>query len=89
MILDNFGPAIDSIVAPARNCFPIIPSDTGTLPALPKAVYVGTGGTLVVRTIDAADDVTFANVPNGTTLDIRVVAVRATGTSANDLVGLA
>jgi hypothetical protein len=89
MPLDNFGLSLDSLIAPARNCFSITPNDTATLAVLPKAIYVGTGGNLVIRAIDSTGDVTLANVASGTILDIRVTAVRATGTSASNLVGLA
>ena len=89
MISDNFEQSVDSVIAPARNCFPVIPSDAEELAQLPKAIYIGTGGNLVVRPVDGNADVTFVNLPNGATLDIRIVAVRATGTTAGDLVGLA
>jgi hypothetical protein len=89
MPLDNFGSATDSLIAPARNCFSISPNDTAALPVTPKAIYVGTGGNLVVRAMDSASDVTFSNVANGAILDIRVIAVRSTGTTASNLIGLA
>lgn len=89
MPLDTFGAVLDSLIAPARNCFSITPNDTAELPFLPKAIYVGTGGTLVVRAIDGSSDVTFTNVANGTILDVRVTSVRATGTTASNLIGLA
>jgi hypothetical protein len=89
MSLDTFGAVLDSLIAPARNCFSITPNDNVVLPFLPKAIYVGTGGTLVLRAIDGSSDVTFTNVANGTILDIRVTSVRATGTTATNLIGLA
>lgn len=89
MPVDNFGSALDSLIAPARNCFSITPNDTISLTTLPKAIYVGTGGSLVVRAVDSTQDVTFANLANGTILDVCAVAVRATGTTASSLIGLA
>jgi len=89
MTLDPFSTVIDNLIAPARNCFSITPSDSAVLPFLPKAIYVGTGGNLKVRAVDGTGDVTFANVANGTILDIRITSVRATGTTASNLVGLA
>ena len=88
MPLDTFGAVLDSLIAPARNCFSITPNDTAVLPFLPKAVYVGTSGTLVVRAIDGSADVTFTNVANGTILDIRVTSIRSTGTAATNLIRL-
>jgi hypothetical protein len=89
MSADNFDTTLDSLIAPARNCFSITPDNTAVLTILPKALYVGSGGNLVVRTIDSDQDVTFANLANGTILDVRVSAVRETGTTAANLIGLA
>ncbi len=85
----DFSSTTDSLIAPARRCYAIQPDDAATLPILPKALFIGTGGNLVVRAVDSNDDVLFANVPSGAILDIRAIAVRATGTTAADLVGLA
>ncbi len=79
----------DSVSSPARNCVPVVPNDASDLSVVTKAIYVGTGGNIVVRTIDAAADVTFANVPTGTVLPVRARAIRATGTTASQIVGLA
>jgi hypothetical protein len=81
--------AADSVSSPARNCLAIVPNDASDLAAVTKAIYVGTGGNLVVRMLDSDADVTFANVPTGTVLPIRARAVRATGTTASQIVGLA
>jgi hypothetical protein len=77
----------DSAIAPARAPFAITPSDTERLPAPTKAIYVGTGGAVVVRGVDAAADVTYRNVPGGSYLIICASHVRASGTTAADLVG--
>lgn len=89
MSFDNFGSALDSLIAPARNCFAITPHDVSALPALPKAIYVGNGGNIVLRAIDSAQDVTFVNVASGTILDVRATVVRAAGTTASNMIGLA
>jgi hypothetical protein len=86
---DNFNTTLDSLIAPARNCFPIIPDNTAELSILPKAIYVGGGGNLVVRAVDSMQDVTFVNVASGSLLDIRVLAVRQAGTTASNIIGLA
>ncbi|MEZ5656801.1 MAG: hypothetical protein R3E04_13125 [Sphingobium sp.] len=57
--------------------------------AIPKALYVGTGGTVILRGVDSAADVTFKNVANGQILDVQAQFVRATGTTATDIVALA
>lgn len=89
MAPDNFGSALDSLIAPARNCFPIVPNDASNLPALPKAIFVGTGGNIAIRSVDGTQDVIFMNVANGTILDVRASIVRATGTTASNMIGLA
>lgn len=89
MPFDNFEPSVDSLVAPARNAFTIVPNDSAALPSLPKAIYVGSGGTIVLRPVDGAQDVTFFGVASGSILDIRAKFIRATGTTASFMVGLA
>ena len=89
MLIDKFDKAVDSLIAPSIDCFEIAPSDSQDLPNATKAIYVGTGGDIVLRTIGSDTDVIFRNVASGSILDIRVSAIRATGTSAQDIVGLA
>jgi hypothetical protein len=89
MIHDPFENAADSPIAPAERCFAIAPDDNLELPMATKALYVGTGGDVTVRPVRGGEDVAFRNVPDGTILDIRVIAVRAAGTTAADIVGLA
>jgi hypothetical protein len=86
---DNLSRFSDSPSSPARECFAVTPSDSEELPAITKALYVGTGGDLVIVPVGGTAPVTFRNLPDGGVLDVRVRAVRATGTTAADLVGLA
>jgi hypothetical protein len=89
MAFDPFDSVTDNLISPARNAFSILPDDTIDLPSATKAVYVGTGGDIAVQLIDSEQDVVFSNVPTGSILAIRIVAVRANGTTASNLVGLA
>jgi hypothetical protein len=50
---------------------------------------VGTGGDLVGRAAGSNADVTFKNLASGQILDVRLQYVRASGTTATDIVGLA
>ena len=86
---DSFQTMSDSPMAPSRAPFAIVPSDSATLPRLPKALYIGTGGDVTLRGVDAGADVVMRNVASGQVLDIRASHVRATGTTAADLIGLA
>lgn len=89
MFQDKFDTVADSLIAPAMDCFAINPDDSADISQATKAIYVGTGGDIVLRAIDSTSDVTFRNVIGGSILDVRVRAIRATGTTAADIVGLA
>lgn len=88
MTVDPFEHYSDSLTAPAKATFAITPHDAADLPIAPKALFIGTGGTLVVRAVDSDLDTTFTNLADGTILPVRVRAVRATGSTAADIVGL-
>ena len=84
---DHFS-STDSVTSPSRDWFNIAPSDSADLSFIPKAIYVGTGGDIVVSSSRTNSEVVFRNVPSGALLDIRPAAVKETGTTATDLVGL-
>ena len=78
-----------SVSASARSAYPIsLGSDT--VGVLYQALWVGTGGTVIVDMADTGTTVSFINVPNGTMLPIAVSKIYSTshGTSASNLVGL-
>lgn len=56
------------------------------LPVIPKGIYVGTGGDVVLRGIDGAADVTYRNLPDASYIAVRARHVRATGTTAANLI---
>lgn len=89
MAVDAFATHAFAAVDPARQAFAISPHDDDELAVLPRAIYVGSGGTIVLRAVDSAADVTLANLASGQVIDIRARFVRATGTTAADLVALA
>ena len=86
---DAFSRQADSAEAPSSHPLAITPSNTVPLVATPKALYIGTGGTVVLRTASGATDVTFKNLASGQILPVRAQFVRATGTTAADIVALA
>lgn len=86
---DHFDTRADSVFAPSRKPFAITPDDDADVSPLPKALYVGTGGDIVLRGVDASEDVVFRNVVSGDRIEVRAAYVRATGTTAGDIVGLA
>jgi hypothetical protein len=89
MLDDPFRAQTDTAMAPAARCFSIEPSDSAELAQATKAIYIGQPGDVTLRSVQGFADVTFRNLQPGTTLDVRVRAVRATGTTAGDIVGLA
>lgn len=86
---DTFQGSTDSLISPAQYCFAIVPDDIGELERVTKAIYVGQGGDVTLRALDNDGEVTFRNVASGAILDVRVRALRATGTTAGEIVGLA
>lgn len=88
MSTDTFSKYANGLSSPAREAFAIAPDDAAELARLPKALMVGTGGSLKLRAFDSAADVTVVVQP-GQIVPIRARFVRATGTTASGLVGLA
>lgn len=89
MPLDLFKHSGNSLIAPATSAFAINPDDAATLPLATRAIYVGSGGSMVAQMIDGGEDITFENLSPGSVLAIRLRAVRGTGTTASSLIGLA
>ncbi|MXO88435.1 hypothetical protein GRI32_06745 [Altererythrobacter aestuarii] len=89
MFKDTFRNSVDSPMAPAERCFPITPDDNVDIDFATKALYVGTGGDVTLVPVRGENPVTFRNLPSGAILDVRVRAVKATDTTAADIVGLA
>tara|TARA_B100001093_G_scaffold442245_1_gene443843 strand:- start:184 stop:450 length:267 start_codon:yes stop_codon:yes gene_type:complete len=66
----------------------VIPSETEIVSDIPFNLYVGTGGHLMVQTLDG-ERVFLKNIPSGTFVDfIKFNKVLAKGTTATDLVAI-
>lgn len=74
--------------APATRAAAIVPHDSDPLDEVPRAIFVGTGGHITLRGADDEVDVVFKNVADGSLLPFRPEFVRATGTTAQDLVAI-
>lgn len=85
---DPFKYLTDTPMAPAEQCFAIVPSDSQDLPAPTKALYIGEGGDVALVSLRGTSEIVFRNLQSGSILDVRVKAVRASGTTASGLVGL-
>ncbi|WP_375427117.1 hypothetical protein [uncultured Sphingomonas sp.] len=88
MPIDSFEFSADHPAGPSRAPFAVAPHDVDPLPILPKALYVGTAGDVTLRGVAASADVVFRNCAAGQILDVRASHVRATGTTAADIVAL-
>ena len=70
----------------AREFFAITPNDANDLTDVPRGIWVGGAGNLVVTGLSG--DVTFQGIPAGTMLPIAPTRVKVTGTTATNLVGV-
>lgn len=73
--------------APASHAEAITPSDTEELSYITRGIYVGVGGDIVV-VMPAGSTIAFKNAVAGTVLPISVRQVKATNTTATNLVAL-
>ena len=85
---DYFAGHGDTPSAPATRAVAISPHDVNALGDIPKALYVGTAGNITMRGVNGTADQTWKNVPAGTLLPFRAQYVRATGTTAADMLAL-
>lgn len=83
---DIFQSLAVSLGDPAGNAFAITPSDATVFVQTSRALYVGIGGDITVE-MAQGQEVTFAGLPDGALLPIRVVRVLA-ATTADHLIGL-
>ena len=84
---DQFATSADQVSAPATRVVAVAPHDSNALADIPKALFVGTGGAVTLRAT-AGGDVVFKNLASGSILPVRAQYVRATGTTAADILAL-
>lgn len=86
-ISDQQAGMMEGLTSPADNAVAVTPSDSTDLAYVSRALYIGTGGNLVV-TMAGGGDVTFSNIPDGSILPIRVSRVKATSTTASGIISI-
>lgn len=86
MPLDPALQHVRTVEGPATSAFAVVPADAD-LQAVTRALYIGTGGDLVVTLADDGAPVLLAAVQSGTLLPIRAKRVGA-DTTATDIVAL-
>jgi hypothetical protein len=81
---------ITEFVGPFQGSRPIVPDDIALIKPSTKAMIIGTGGdvTVVLDANSLDDPVTFPAVPSGTILNVRAQQVKATATTALNIVAL-
>jgi len=88
-MLHTYGPGDSN--SPAGDATAVIPNDTTELfkdCMRPRALYVGTGGTVRVLMRGESTPIDFVNVPSGTILPIFIDRVYANTTTASNMVAL-
>ena len=88
---DEFNGTSRGFESPALNAFDISPNNDVDLAEFCRAIYIGVGGTgkdLKVTLWEDTVAVTFKDVPQGQVLPIAAKRVHATGTTAQNLIGL-
>ena len=71
--MDKFADYPTSLTAPARDAAAVVPSDLLDLSDLPRAIYIGQGGSVSVR-MAGGQTVQFSNAQAGSFLPIRAKA---------------
>lgn len=88
MPTDRYGIGQDTVSSPSLNPVAVVPSDSVALKDIPKGLWIGTGGDVTIRAVNSGVDVLFKAVPSGHILPVRAAFVKATGTTATDIVAL-
>lgn len=78
---------VSDLTWPATKAAAVTPSDGTDLTSIPRALYVGVSGDVSVDMEESGDAIVFKAVPVGI-LPIRVKRVRATGTTATNILAL-
>lgn len=71
----------ESVMAPLRHAFAIVPDDVNPLTIIPREIRCNVGGTVAMRLVSSGADVAITMVA-GERLAWRAQYVRATGTTA-------
>jgi hypothetical protein len=72
-------------LGPAMNAYVVTPSDVTQLPYFCKRLWVGGAGNVTLITVGGST-VTYTGVPAGAYLNVRANQVKATGTTATNIV---
>lgn len=73
------------LLSPADAAAAVTPSDSAALPYASKRLWIGGAGNVSLVTVGGSA-VTYQSVPAGTYLQVRAQQVKATGTTATNIV---
>jgi len=90
MAIDPKNVAESGAQTPGLDQEAITPADDVDLTDVTRAIYIGGTGNLTVKPMGSRGDaiVTYVGLPVGTVLPIRVKEIRATGTTATNIVAI-
>jgi hypothetical protein len=77
---------MSKVISVGLNPLTVTASDSTTYSPILEAIYIGTGGTLIIKNNDGVS-VTYTNLPNASWLDVRATKVMTTGTTASGIIG--
>ena len=83
---DNFDEQQVKLESPAVESDDVTPHDSTELDPIPRGFYVGVSGDVVLRLKDDAADRTFKNMAQGVLHAMRPKLIKATGTTATDII---
>lgn len=84
--MDPFKNEQPTLITPAARWVAVTPSD-GTDIDVPRSLYVGVGGNIAMVGSDGVEAL-WRNVPAGSVVPARPTRVKATGTTATDILAL-
>lgn len=84
---DDFDKYSSGLDSPAQHAAAVTPNDDTDLTKVTRALFVGTGGNIVVI-MAGGETVTFTGVLSGSVLPFRIARVKSTLTTAQNIVAL-
>lgn len=85
--VDGFETLKPGLTAPAEDAFAVTPNDGADLASVTRGLWIGVAGDVSVVTLKGTT-VTLKGAPSGSLIPVRVARVRATGTTATNIVAL-
>lgn len=85
---DKFETHSSGLTSPGEHAAAVTPNDSTDLTTACRGLYIGGAGDVTLDTVGGETTVVFNSLVAGTILPVRAVRVRATGTTATNIVAL-